>query len=213
MSAKAYDLNDNDITIPTSNVSRQRSTPRSSKAWAIKHIVQPEITGAAFCLTTKIAIADSGDTQIFVMEGTPVVNKHPTTRPLKVSLADGCQVMSTYMCDTKIDEFPLVLTRHIIPDLSIALLFGIRVLTEAGCKITFTQHDCIIQYNNRIILWGEKDFITDLWTLPLGSPGMTSQHTQCILLLVAPVTANTHANPAVQFAFFAHTVQMKANSI
>ncbi len=213
MSAKSYDLDDDDITVPTSNVSTQSLTPGSYKAWAIDHIFQTEIAGAAFRLTTNNAIADSGATQIFVMEGTPAVNKRPTTHPLKVSLADGRQVMSTHKCDIHIGGLPIVLTGHIIPDLSIALLFGIQVLTEAGCKVTFTQQECIVHYNDRIILQGEKDPTTDLWTLPLGSQGMTSQHAQCILPLAASIVVNAHAHPAVQIAFFTHTVRTKANSI
>jgi hypothetical protein len=66
------------------------------------------------------------------------------TQPLKVSLADGWQVMSTHMCDIHIKGLPVVLTGHIIPDLSITSLFGIRVLTKAGCKVTFTRNKCII---------------------------------------------------------------------
>jgi hypothetical protein len=53
----------------------------------------------------------------------------------------------------------------------------------------------------------------DLWTLPLGSQGMTSQHANCVLPLAAPVVAKAHAHPAIQIAFFAHTVCTKANSI
>ena len=37
----------------------------------------------------QMAIADSGATQFFIMEGTPVKNKCPTRSPLKVALADG----------------------------------------------------------------------------------------------------------------------------
>jgi hypothetical protein len=86
------------------------------------------------------------------MDGTPVVNKQPITRPLKVSLANGRQVMSTHMCDIHMKGLPCVLTGHIIPDLSIASLFGIRVLAEAGCKVTLTRNKCIVRYKNNIIL-------------------------------------------------------------
>jgi hypothetical protein len=213
MSAKTYNLHNDDITVPTSNISTHSSRPRLYKAWAIEHIIKNEIAGGAFRLTMDNAIADSGATQIFIMDDTPVVNKHPTMCPLKVLLADGRQVMSTHMCDIRIIGLPVVLTGHIILDLSIASLFGIRVLTEAGCKVTFTHDECVVRYNNKISLRGEKDPSTDLWTLPLGSQGMTSQHTNCVLLLAAPVIANAHAHPAVQIAFFVHTVCTKANSI
>ncbi len=127
------------------------------------------------------------------MDGTLVVNKHPTTRPLKVLLADGRQVMSTHMSDISINA----LAGHIIPDLSIALLFGIRVLTEAGCKVTFTQDECVVRYNKKIILRGEEYPSTNLWTLLLGSQGMTFQHANCILPSAAPVVADAHAHPAL----------------
>jgi hypothetical protein len=66
------------------------------------------------------------------MEGTNMINKQCTTYPLKVALAYGRQVMSTHMCNIKIDSLLFALTGHIIPNLSIALLFGIWVLTEVG---------------------------------------------------------------------------------
>jgi hypothetical protein len=213
MSAKTYNLDDDDITVHTSNVSMHSSRPRAYKARAIEHIIKNEIAGGAFRLTTDNAIADSVATQIFIMDGTPVVNKHPTSHPLKVLLADGRQGMSTHMCGIRINGLLVVLTGHIIPDLSIALLFGIRVLTEAGCEVTFTHDECVVRYNNKIILRGEKDPSRDLWTLPLGSQGMTSQHANCVLLSAAPVVVNAHAHPAVQIAFFTHWVRTKANSI
>ncbi len=63
--------------------------------------------------------------------------------------------MSTHMCDIQINGLLVTLTGHIIPDLSIALLFGIQILTEAGCDVTFTKGDCIVRYNGKIILRGE----------------------------------------------------------
>jgi hypothetical protein len=81
----------------------------------------------ALPLKTGNAIADSGAMQIFVMEGTPVINNRATTNPLTVLLADGRQVLSTHMCDIHIKGLPFPLTGHIIPNLSIASLFGICV--------------------------------------------------------------------------------------
>jgi hypothetical protein len=117
------------------------------------------------------------------------------------------------MCDIHIKGLPCVLTGRIIPDLSIASLFGIRVLTKAGCEVTFTCNKCIVCYKNNIILQGEKDPATNLWTLPLGSPGMTSQNAKRVLPLAAPVVADAHAHSAMQIAFFTHTMRNKANSI
>jgi hypothetical protein len=45
------------------------------------------------------------------MEGTDVINKCCMTRTLKVTLADGQQVVSTHMCKIHIDALPFVLTQ------------------------------------------------------------------------------------------------------
>jgi hypothetical protein len=140
-------MDDDDITVPTSNVADKRWTIKSYCTLTLKHIVHQELAGGVFQLPTKHEIANSGATQIFVMDGTPVINKRPTTRPLQVALADGCQVMSTHMCNIQIDGLSVTLMGHIIPNLSITLLFGIQILTEVGCDVTFTKGDCIVKYN------------------------------------------------------------------
>ena len=61
---------------------------------------------AAMMIASNEAIADSGATQIFVMDGIPVHNKQKTMCPLKVALADGRRVMSTHMCDIIILRLP-----------------------------------------------------------------------------------------------------------
>jgi hypothetical protein len=137
---------------------------RVSKAYAAINIAPNEV------------IADLGATQIFVMEGTPVLNKQKTTCPLKVTLANGCWVLSTHMCDIVIPGLPTTLVGHIIPELSIASLFGIRVLTEAGCMVKFDNKKCVIKYNGKTILVGMKDPTTDLWTLLIISPAGKATH-------------------------------------
>ena len=110
----------------------------------------------------QVAIADSGATQIFIMEGTPVTNKRTITCPLKVALADGWQVLSTHICDVDIPGLPVTLVGHIIPDHSIASLFGIRVLTDVGCTVTFDVNKCVIYFKGTEILRGCKDPTIDL---------------------------------------------------
>jgi hypothetical protein len=181
------------ITIIPSNVSAGHTT--SYKSCALDHILHKNnFAGAVFCLNTKNAIADSGATQIFVMEGTPVVNRCTTMHPLKVALANRRIVMSTHMCDIYIQELRMVLTGHIIPNSSIVSLFGTPVLMDMGCTVTFDKERCTLRYNGSIILSGKKDPSTDLWTLPLGSnQGKTSHHVDDVIPLAAPVYANTHA--------------------
>jgi hypothetical protein len=165
-------MDDDDITVVTSNVSDGSTTslesafssfaPRQASKWAY----------AVMTIASTEAIADSGGTQIFVMDGIPVHNKQKTTCPLKVALADRRRVTSTHMCDIIIPGLPTTLVGHIVPELSIASLFGIRVLTAAGCTVKFDNEKCVVKYNGKIILTGMKD---DLWTLPIvGFAGKTS---------------------------------------
>jgi hypothetical protein len=106
-----------------------------------------DFANATLSTSSATAIADSGATQIFIMDGTPVNNKRPTKHPLKVALADGRKVMSTHICDVDIPGLPVILTGHIIPELSVASLFGIRVLTDVGCTVTFDVDKCVVYFN------------------------------------------------------------------
>ncbi len=194
-------------------------------------------------IASNEAIADSGATQIFVMDGTPVHNKHKTTCPLKIALADGRRVMSTHMCDIIIPGLRTTLVGHIVPELSVASLFGIRVLTEAGCTVKFDIKKCVVKYNGKVILIGMQDPTTDLWTLPIVGPEQgeqdafvnlreefmvgTNEARSCTTLSLAiPVCANAQAYDAEgkaiemlknlltnELGLFSHTVRTKANSI
>ncbi len=212
LSAQVITNSDDKVTVVASNMST--GSRRLYKARALAQILtQTEFSGATFCLNIKNTIADSGVMQIFVTEGTPIINKRKMTQPLKVVIVDGRQVMSIHMCNIHIDGLSTVLMGHIIPNLSIASLFGIWALTDAGCKVTFDRERCTVQYNGKIILSGWKDPATDLWALPLDSNGMTSHHVHDAILPTAPVCTDAHAYLFKQIAFFTHRVQTKANSI
>ena len=130
-------VDDDDITVVTSNFSNgsTRSLKSAFSLFAPKQ--QSKWAYATMTIASNEAIADLGATQIFIMDGTPVHNKQKTTGPLKVTLADGGTVMWTHKCDIIIPGLLTTLVGHIVPELSIASLFGIRVLTEAGCTVKF----------------------------------------------------------------------------
>jgi hypothetical protein len=137
----------------------------------------------AMTIATNEAIADTGATSIFVMEGADVKNKRPALKPLTINLPDGRQIKLTHICDIDIPGQPTTLTGHIVPLLAIASLFGIRVLCKAGCKVVFDDDKCDVMYQGKLILRGYKDPSTDLWTLPIvptpakvwTTPGTTAQ--------------------------------------
>ena len=88
---------------PTKNLESAFSlfAPRQESKWAY----------AAMTIASNEAIADSGATQIFVMDGIPVHNKRKTMCPLKAALADECRVMSSHVCDIIIPGLPTTLTK------------------------------------------------------------------------------------------------------
>jgi len=166
-----------DKTIVTSNRTqdgpkelKRNDTTRKSMASTAR-----ELFGApnpqhlnAIAIATSQAIADTGATSIFIMEGTPCDNLQPAIRPLTINLPDGTKVKSTHTCDITIPGLPMVLVGHVVPKLSIASLIGIRVLCDAGCEVLFTKTNCDVWYKGKVILSGTKDPSTDLWTLPIG---------------------------------------------
>jgi hypothetical protein len=96
----------------------------------------------ALTIATTHAIADTGATSIFIMDGVNVVNKQVAIRPLRINLPDGRQVQSTHTCDIEIPGLPTILKGHIVTHLAVASLFGIRPLCKAGCTVTFDDDKC-----------------------------------------------------------------------
>jgi hypothetical protein len=61
----------------------------------------------ALTIATTHAIADTGATSIFIMDGVDVVNKRVAPNPLRINLPDGRQVKSTHTCDIDIPGLPI----------------------------------------------------------------------------------------------------------
>ncbi len=117
--------NDNDNTVVASNCSQKHSSANSAQT-------APEHQHYAnMLIEVSHAIADTGATSIFVMEGKPMENIKPTISPITINLPDGKRVRSTHMCNITIPDLPTVLMGHIVPGIKMALLFGIRVLCKA----------------------------------------------------------------------------------
>ena len=113
-----------------------RQPSLASTVWALYGAPIPQYLNV-LTLAANQAIADTGATLIFIMEGSPVDNKHVARTPLTINLPDGKKIYSTHMCDSNIPDLPTVLMGHIVPSLTIASLIGIRPLCKAGCTVTF----------------------------------------------------------------------------
>ncbi len=174
----------------------------------------------AISIATNQAIADTGATSIFIIEGADVDNKRIATDPLTINLPDGKKVVSTHVCNIKIPGLPTMLRGHIVPSLKVALLIGIRPLCKAGCKVVFDNEKCEVIFNNKVILMGHKDASMDLWTLPLPTGRMWTSPTTdtgtmptsprpgpCIDRAPHPPEGPNNVHPGVNMAVFAHSVR------
>jgi hypothetical protein len=87
------------------------------------------------------AVANTGATSIFIMAGAPANNIHMATKPIHISLPNGKKIVSTHICDVDIPGLPHKLIGHIVPDMKMASLLGIRVLCKTGCEVIFDNEN------------------------------------------------------------------------
>jgi hypothetical protein len=141
-------IDDDDKTIVTSNLTRRvtsvklpPSRPMSSIAATAQDLFGNATSETLHAITIPAshAIADTGATSIFVMEGVDVENKRVAIKPLTINLPDGRKVKSTHVCDINIPGLPSMLRGHVVPHLAVPSLIGIRPLCNAGCTVTFER--------------------------------------------------------------------------
>jgi hypothetical protein len=169
----------------------------------------------AITIAPNHAMADTGATFIFVMDGVDVANRRVATKPLTINLPDGRKVKLAHACDINILGLPVTLTGHIIPDLKSASLIGIRPLCKVGCKVVFDNVKCDVVYEGRVILRGYKDLSTDLWTLPITNEGMRTTPSQIDLPRPCPSIGRAPHPPHEIFegAAFLHLIRTRANNV
>ncbi len=93
----------------------------------------------AITIAVNQAVADTGATSIFIMEGADVANKRVATAPLTINFPDGKKIQSTHVCDVHIPGLPTVLVGHIVLLLSIASLIGIRPFARPDAQLRLTM--------------------------------------------------------------------------
>jgi hypothetical protein len=150
---------------------------------------------------------------IFIMDSADVVNKRTALKPLTINLPEGRKVRSTHVCNIAIPGLPMVLTGHIVPDLALASLIGIRPLCKMGCCVIFDNHKCEVEYNGNVILRGYKDPSTGLWMLPIMPDGMQSALSQPPPIVDRTLHPNKSLHDGVNLASFTHSVRMQSNGV
>jgi hypothetical protein len=191
-------IDDDDITIATSNVSSCHAVPK--RAICAPCICSIEINDAH-------GIADMGATSVFVKDRVPVSNKRLATHLLTVNLPNGHKVQSTHTCDVVVPGFSHPLVRHIVPNLAIALLFGICLLCNAGCIVVFDKYKCNTWYEGKIILTEPQNKSTELWTLLF-----MAQEQHMPLTAASPVPCHPKPlNPSI--ASFTHSIRTRVITV
>ena len=213
-------VDDDDRTIVTSNCSTvvPISCPRPHPLTAAAHHLfgtPSHIALNAITIDSQQAIADTGATSIFIMDGVDVDNKRIATSPITINLPDGKKVQSTHICDFVIPGLPQPILGHIVPGLAVASLVGIRPLCKAGCKVTFDNEKCDVMYNGDVILRGFKDPSTDLWTLPIKTSKMWADDTVPAINQCGPRpgTKGDEVHPGVDIATFSHSIRTRGNGV
>jgi hypothetical protein len=180
----------------------------------------------ALTIVAHQAIADTGATSIFIIEGADMANKCITTLPLTINSPDSKKIQSTHVCDIHIPGLPTVLVGHIVALLSIASLIGIRPLCKVGCTVMIDNEKCEMFYNGKVILTGLKDPPMDLWMLPITNRRMWTtpisvtkmvpnlpQPGPCIGCAPHPTKETPTIHPGNNIMLFTHSVQMQANTV
>ena len=211
---------DDERTVVTSNRHRDRSIvpvtmPRPHSFVAAAHHLfgTPSHESLnAITIDAQQAIADTGATSIFIMDGVDVDNKRVATNPITINLPDGRQVKSSHVCDFIIPGLPSRLVGHVVPGLAVASLVGIRPLCKAGCKVVFDDAKCDVIFNGNVILRGFKDPSTDLWTLPIRTAKMWTDHHPTVVPTQV-TTKGDNVHPGVDIATFTLSVRTRGNGI
>jgi hypothetical protein len=122
--------------------------------------------------------------------------------------------MSTHVCDIAIPSLPTVLVGHVLPNLAVASLIGIRPLCNARCTVTFDDDKCGVLYNGNLILRGWKDAAMDLWTLPINpGPMQTAQQRSAPIFDRSLHEIPTDIHHGVHLATFTHSIKTRANGV
>ena len=171
----------NDATVIHSKTSTPNfnQPPPQPKQNAVTHT---NYTTAQLKIAENMAVVDAGATGHYVLPGTPVTNVKVARHPLKINLLDGDCLTSTHTCKLDIPWLPNdAKEAHSVPGLAHASLISIKILCDAGCKVTYDDNECRVYYNKKIVWLVKRDPQTGLWILPkINLPDgdcLTSTHT------------------------------------
>ena len=119
-------------------------------------------------ISKELGIADAGATGHFLQPGTPAKNIRQTKNPISISQPDGGKFKSTHECEIDNPKLPQAArAAHIVPGLAHTSLISIKMLIDAGCKVTYDTKYVKVFYRGNVVWKGTRESLTGLWVLPL----------------------------------------------
>ena len=119
-------------------------------------------------ISVNQAIVYAGATGRVILPGSPLNNIQPETRPLVINFPYGETLQSTHTGNLDIVWIPKEATRsHIVPGLACTYLVSIKILCNAGWKVSYDKEKCLILYSNKLVWQVTREPLKILWILPL----------------------------------------------
>jgi hypothetical protein len=121
----------------------------------------------------KTAILDSGCSSHYLKRGAYCINKQSAHIPIRVKLPDGTTLSSSATAELACTTFNRrARSAHIINNLASHLLLSYGQMRDAGYKVLFNKGRAQVIEGNvsvqgRIVMHGQRDHSTGLWTVPL----------------------------------------------
>ena len=115
-----------------------------------------------------MGIADAGATGHFLQPGTPAKTIRQTNNPISISQPDGGKLESTHEFDIDNPKLPQsARAAHIVLGLAHTSLISIKMLIDAGCKVTYDTKHVKVFYRRNVVWKGKSESLTRLWVLTL----------------------------------------------
>ncbi len=112
-------------------------------------------------------IFDSGTNGHFLLPNTPMINKQSITNPLCITLPECYTIASTRTCLLDIPQIPATARlAHMVPYLAHSSLISVKQICDERCRVECDATNCYVYFNNNIIIHGQRDEKTKVWTLP-----------------------------------------------
>jgi hypothetical protein len=124
----------------------------------------------AECMKVPFQMLDTGCSGHFLKIDSSCTNLQPTSSGISVKLPNKAQIRAAHTCLADIPSLPLsARIAHKYDKLAHALI-SFDLLCDHGCRAIFDSTTVIIWYQNTIILNGQHDPLTKVWTIPFHQP-------------------------------------------